>query len=193
MKTIMDNLYSELVINKSKFITNIIKVNNKDDIIKQLSIIKNKYSDATHNCYAYICDNLKKCNDDSEPSKTAGMPILTILEHENLNHVLCVVTRYFGGIKLGTGGLVRAYSNSVKKCLDKAIYKDILKGFEISLTFEYEKIKIIDYLLKNCLITNKIFDDNITYVINISSVEFNNIQHNLNNFCKINSKKNIFI
>ena len=97
------NIENTITINKSKFITNLISVNNIDEINYNLNIIKNKYKDATHNCYAYIINNNKRFSDDNEPSGTAGLPILDCLEKNNLNYVLCIVTRYFGGIKLGAG------------------------------------------------------------------------------------------
>ena len=117
MKTIEDYC-STIIINKSKFICELIYINNENEIIKRLNTIKNKYKDATHYCYAYICDNVKRFNDDGEPGGTAGMPILNVLENNNLNHVLCVVIRYFGGIKLGAGGLVRAYSDVTLQAID---------------------------------------------------------------------------
>ena len=100
-------------INKSKFYGIIIPINNIEEIPNILNNIKNEYKDATHYCYAYILDNIKRFNDDGEPGGTAGMPILNVLENNNLNHLLAVVVRYFGGIKLGAGGLVRAYTNSI--------------------------------------------------------------------------------
>ena len=92
-------------------------VDNIEDINNILNNIKNEYKDATHYCYAYIIDNTKRFNDDGEPGGTAGMPILNVIEQNNLNHVLIVVVRYFGGIKLGAGGLVRAYSKISYECI----------------------------------------------------------------------------
>ena len=95
------NIENIIIINKSKFITNLFFVNNLDEVDYYLTSIKSKYSDATHHCYAYIINNSKRFSDDNEPSGTAGKPILDCLEKNNLNYVLCIVTRYFGGIKLG--------------------------------------------------------------------------------------------
>ena len=113
MNTINNNVNNEYLINKSKFICYLIKVDNISDIDYNLNYLKQKYNDATHICYAYIISNIKRFNDDNEPSGTAGMPILNVLENNNLNYVLAVIIRYFGGIKLGAGGLVRAYTKSV--------------------------------------------------------------------------------
>ena len=167
MKSIINNTEKEYIINKSKFICNIIYVNDIDDVNKNLNEIKNKYKDATHNCYAYIVDGYEKCSDDNEPSGTAGMPILNVLKNNNLNHILCVVTRYFGGIKLGAGGLVRAYTKSVANCIDKNNFCTLIQGIELKITFNYENLKQIDNLLKDIKIINKEFNNDITYTINI--------------------------
>ena len=99
-----------------------------NDYKKTLVELKNKYKDATHICFSYIINNTKRFSDDNEPSGTAGIPILNVLENNNLNYVLCCVVRYFGGIKLGAGGLLRAYSNSAKECLNKAVLTNIVIG-----------------------------------------------------------------
>ena len=117
MKTIKENMTNDIIIKNSRFITKLVKVNNIDDIDKALNDLKEEYRGATHYCYAYIIGNIKRFNDDGEPGGTAGMPILNVLEKNNLNNILCVVIRYFGGIKLGAGGLVRAYSNSISNAL----------------------------------------------------------------------------
>ena len=125
---IENNVFNELQINKSKFLTYIYKIKDQDEFFYYLQELKKEYKDATHICYAYILDNTTKFFDDAEPSGTAGLPILDVLKKNNLNHVVCFVIRYFGGIKLGSGGLIRAYSNSTSLCLKKT---DIIK-LEIS-------------------------------------------------------------
>ena len=107
MNSVKNNEHT-IIIKNSRFICYIYKVDNIDEINKTLSETRVKYYDATHCCYAYILDNIKKESDDGEPSGTAGIPMLQVLEKNNLNHVLCIVVRYFGKIKLGAGGLVRA-------------------------------------------------------------------------------------
>lgn len=169
MMTIKSNTTSELIINKSRFITDLIYVDNPDNIDIHLNSIKNKYKGATHYCYAYIIDNIKRFNDDGEPNGTAGVPILNILEANNLNYVLCVVTRYFGGIKLGAGGLIRAYSNAAKTAVESTKLKKLIKGKQIKITFTYDNTKQIDYLLQNINIKDKIYDENITYVFNVGN------------------------
>ena len=165
MKTIDNNIKNEYVINKSKFITCLFKVNAINEINDYLELIKNEYKDATHYCYSYIIDNVKRFNDDREPSGTAGMPILNVLESNNLNYILCIVVRYFGGIKLGAGGLVRAYTKSVTLALENCNIIDIKEGYKIEIVFDYENSKVIDILLKNEIILNKEFNDVIKYEI----------------------------
>ena len=117
MFTIKNDLNGELIVNKSRFITYVYKVNNVLEVNEKIDALKAKYKDATHYCYSYIIDNIKRFNDDKEPSHTAGMPILNVLESKNLNYVLAVVVRYFGGVKLGASGLVRAYTNAVSNTI----------------------------------------------------------------------------
>ena len=159
------NVENTIIINKSKFITNMFSVDNLDEINYYLDLIKNKYKDATHHCYAHILDNTKRFNDDNEPSGTAGMPILDCLEKNNLNHVLCIITRYFGGIKLGAGGLVRAYSKSVRDAILASEAVDVVKGYRMNVTISYDMQKNLDYLLKNYVIVNKQFNDKVIYTI----------------------------
>lgn len=113
-----------LVINKSRFITTLLPVENYDDAIEKYKSISKKYSDATHNCYAFISNSQateQRFSDDGEPQGTAGMPMLEVLKKRKVYMTLAVVTRYFGGIKLGANGLVGAYSSSVAEALDKAV------------------------------------------------------------------------
>lgn len=180
MKTIEDSNYT-IVINKSKFICELLYINNQDEIDSKLKDIKHKYKGATHYCYAYIYDNNKRFNDDGEPGGTAGMPILNVLENNNLNHVLCVVIRYFGGIKLGAGGLVRAYTKSVTSCLENTKIIDKKECQLIKITFSYDKVKMIDKIInKNILL--KEFENNITYTIAISKDEVKNTLKLLENY-----------
>ena len=164
MNTVIDNVNS-IVIRNSKFICLIYNVNNLLDIDKYLNNVKDVYSNATHYCYGYIMDNIKKESDDGEPGGTAGIPILQVLEKNNLNRVLCVVVRYFGGIKLGAGGLVRAYTKSVTECLDGHII-ELKMGYNITIYFDYRVIKQVDYILRDSVILNRDFNDNVVYNVN---------------------------
>lgn len=180
MKSISDKKVTLLEINKSKFYCIISYINNIDEVSGILDSIKNEYKDATHYCYAYICDQVKRFNDDGEPGGTAGMPILNVLESNNLNHVIAIVIRYFGGIKLGAGGLVRAYTNSVSDTLKLCDIVDLINGKKVKIEFTYDNLKQVDYLLKEYEIINKEYNNNIVYTINID--ENINIKNILGNY-----------
>lgn len=167
MYTINDDVINEIIIKNSRFISIIHKIYDIKEIDTYINKIKDTYKDATHYCYGYIIGDNKKFSDDGEPSGTAGNPIIQVLEKNNLNYVICVVIRYFGGIKLGASGLIRAYSKSVCECLKKGQIKRLVKGYNVDIIFKYNYINTIDYLLKDYIIIKKIFNDNITYNLNI--------------------------
>ena len=149
MKTIKNNASNSIIINKSEFICELIKINSYEEIEENLKNIKNKYKDATHYCYAYILDDIKKSSDDGEPGGTAGVPIMDTLTKNDLNKVLCIVIRYFGGIKLGAGGLVRAYRKAVNECLEKSEYYELVNGYQLIIETTYDKQKEIEYIIKD--------------------------------------------
>ena len=178
MYTISNNSKYELIIKNSKFITLLYKINNEDIVKDILTNVKEIYPDATHYCYAYIIDNQKKSSDDGEPSKTAGLPILKVLENNQLNYILAIVVRYFGGIKLGANGLIRAYSKCTSNALKENTIKELIQGYNINITFSYQNLKKIDYLLKDILVNNKTFDNSITYNLDIPTTFLNIIINN---------------
>lgn len=119
--TVKDTGEHEINIQKSRFIAHIKRVETEQEAQEFIQAIKKKYWDATHNCSAYLIgehDQIQKANDDGEPSGTAGVPILEVLKKRNLKDTVVVVTRYFGGIKLGAGGLIRAYGKATSEGLD---------------------------------------------------------------------------
>lgn len=165
--TIKENTQYILTEKKSKFIANLIKINSKEeaeDIIKQY---KKKYFDARHNCIAYrVIENdtvFEKFNDDGEPSGTAGAPMLNILQKNNLCNVVIIVTRYFGGILLGTGGLVRAYSDSLIGAIDIAIKITQTIGIEMEVILDYNQFEKFQHYCR----INKIEIKNTKYLDNI--------------------------
>jgi len=176
MYTIRENNTYELEIKKSKFILKIYKVNSIEEINTILTNIKKEYNDATHCCYAYIINDHKKSSDDGEPGGTAGIPILQVLDKSNLNYVLCVVIRYFGGIKLGAGGLVRAYTKSVSELIKETPIVELIKGYKIEITITYEDQKQLDYILKNYKY-EKTYQSNIIYQILIPKEELVNLNN----------------
>lgn len=192
MKTIKEEKESEIIINKSKFISIITKVETIDQVKDKLKEIKKKYKGATHYCYAYIINGYQKCSDDKEPSGTAGIPILNILKANELNYILCIVVRYFGGIKLGVGGLVRAYSSSVKEVLKKCEFGKLTPGYNIIIDFEYEKIKQVENILKDIQII-KAYDTKVIYEFNIEKDKYNEIKDNLNKYSTLRKIEEITI
>ncbi len=192
VKSIITNKEQEYIINKSKFITKLYKVTTEKQIIDILDKLKKEYKDSTHICYAYIIDNVKRFNDDGEPGGTAGIPILNVLENNELNYVLTVVIRYFGGIKLGAGGLVRAYSNSVSETLKNNI-KDLEQSIRIEILFDYSNSKKIDFLLKD-ISKERYFGNNVRYEFYISLQTYNTIKDELNNLCiKVIEKEQLWM
>lgn len=161
--TILKDEDAEIVEKKSKFIANIIYVENVEQAEEKIKSIKKKYYDAKHNCVAYrVIESgqvVEKSSDDGEPSGTAGGPMLNILQKNNLCNIVVIVTRYFGGILLGTGGLVRAYSDATQKAIEKSIKIHKVNGVEIEVKLDYSNLEIFKYYCKN-------------KVINITKIEY---------------------
>ena len=168
MYIIRNNIDDEQIIKNSRFITRLVKITKKDEVEDILNNVKKEYPKATHYCYAYIVNDYKKASDDGEPGGTAGMPILNVLEKEDMTSVIAIVVRYFGGIKLGAGGLVRAYSSSVRDTLKKADKILLIEGVQIKITIPYDRQNELNYILKDSEIVDKTFTDNVTYIINCS-------------------------
>jgi len=168
--TIKENIIKEYIINKSKFIVCLIKLNTLN-IDEEINNLKKIYKGATHYCYAYIFKNYEKCSDNGEPNGTAGIPILNVLKKNYLNHVLCVVIRYFGGILLGAPGLVRAYSNSTLLSLNGVNIIPFIEYESYSIKFSYSLEKEVSYILKDINISNKKFGELIEYEISVPKDE----------------------
>ena len=168
MYTINKNIEHEIIIKNSRFITILIKINNKEDITKNLETCKINYPRATHYCYAYkIGETIKKASDDGEPSGTAGLPMLNVLDKENITNILAIVIRYFGGIKLGAGGLIRAYTKSVKDALNEIEKKELVPAILCEITFPYTKEQELKKEIKEENIISKTYLENITYQMKI--------------------------
>lgn len=152
--TIKEKEYSaELVEKKSKFIAKIVKVTSEEDAMNVLKSIKKEHRDARHNVFAYrIANGSERFSDDGEPSGTAGVPILDILRGEKLQNVLVVVTRYFGGVLLGTGGLVKAYSGATKEAIAQAEKVEMKLCNEYSVEIDYNYHNILLHYFKEDLI-----------------------------------------
>lgn len=186
-KTIRENTKQELIEKKSKFIADVFYLENKEEAQKYIQEIKKKYYDARHHCYAYrfLEDGniLEKSSDDGEPSGTAGAPILSLLKGEDLINVLVVVTRYFGGILLGTGGLVRAYSEATSNAIKEANVVYLLEGWEEEITLDYKDLDSFEYYCKkhDISILNTEYLQTIKLRIEVSESEKNELENNLSN------------
>lgn len=164
MYTINKNVKNEIIIKNSRFITIIIKIRTKEEAENYLNEIKSTYPKATHYCYAYkIGESIKKASDDGEPQGTAGIPILNVLDKENITNVIAVVIRYFGGIKLGASGLIRAYSKSVRDALNNTEINELIKATIYDITIPYAKEKEITREIPEENILNKTYLETITY------------------------------
>lgn len=166
-RSVLEQVSAEDLINKSKFIANTKHVVSEEEAIAFINEMKDKYKDATHNVSAYIINSnipTKRYDEDGEPQGSSARPILSVMEMEGLSNIVCVVTRYFGGIKLGVGGLVRAYSGAFKKSIEGQIY-DYGSFLKYKLTFPYAEFdKIKNYL------SHTVYDlDNLEYMENISA------------------------
>lgn len=151
MKSIKNSIQSELSIKKSTFINYLIHVESLDDVENHLSSLRKDYPDASHHCYAYILGDrqeIQKYSDDGEPSKTAGLPMLEVLKKQGLSNVLNVSIRYFGGIKLGAGGLVRAYTKSCSEAVKLAQYTSLTDIVEIEVIAPFDEIGHIEQFIR---------------------------------------------
>lgn len=205
-KTIKENVTAQVVEKKSKFIANIFYIETIEEADRIIKETKKKYHDARHNCFAYILETgeeglLVKYNDDGEPSGTAGAPMLNIIANEGLSNVLVIVTRYFGGILLGTGGLVRAYSEAVKEALKLAHYIEKSIGYVVQMETEYNDLDKIKYYTKqkNIKITDTNYAENVVLTIETRKEILEELTNNSKNMnfkiikYKILEEKNIEI
>ena len=173
MKTIKAPVQSEINVKKSQFICSLFPTQTKKESKQIIEKLNQQYSDATHNCTAYIVSDGEGFDDDGEPGGTAGKPMINVLRKNEIHNVTAVVTRYFGGIKLGAGGLVRAYSKAASECLKLANIVPIIEYSLIKLEFGYSYLTQIEKLLTNYEIINREFTSNITLTIKIPTSDIN--------------------
>ena len=146
----------EIVEKKSRFIASIEKIESEEEALAFISKIKKQYWDARHNCYAFVAgknQELQRCSDDGEPNGTAGRPMLDVLVREDIHNLVVVVTRYFGGTLLGTGGLVRAYQKAVQEGLKNCVVIEKMQGRMLKIDTDYNSIGKIQYILAQQQIT----------------------------------------
>ena len=167
----------ENVISKSRFIAYIKPVSTENEAKAFIDEIKTKQKDATHNCSAYTVGpemNIQKANDDGEPSGTAGIPMLEILKKQEIHNVCVVVTRYFGGIKLGAGGLIRAYSGAVRDAIYDIGRVELREAIPVTVTLDYDQTGKFEYELASTtfLLREQFYTDKVSYQIDVVKNEY---------------------
>lgn len=192
MFTIKEETINTIEIDKSIFISHLKSVSDVKEARSYIQSIKDKYPDATHHVSAYIVGKGAEYghyDDDGEPSGTSAMPIFDCLRKNNLTNVVCVVVRYFGGIKLGAGGLVRAYSRSASENLRNNTIIPIIEYSLISLTFNYSYLIVIENSLKSYEIINRTFSTNVDLAVKVPNDDVDSVINMLvdltNNFIQI--------
>lgn len=167
VKTVYEGGVGELIEKKSRFIATVFPCEDEEAALSFIEATKKKYWDARHNCSAYTIGmhhEITHCSDDGEPAKTAGRPMLDVLLNEDIHNVCVVVTRYFGGVLLGTGGLVRAYQGAVKEGLANSILIEKQFGIRLLVETDYNGIGKLTYLFSNedCHVLSTEYTDSVT-------------------------------
>ena len=180
--TIKENSYDEFVEKKSTFITHLVRVTSEEEAREFIQKMKKKHYDATHVCSCYVVgDNneITRANDDGEPSGTAGAPMLDVLVKNEIKNVCATVIRYFGGTKLGTGGLVRAYGGGVINALKNATLVERKDALEIRLELDYSLNGKIEYEIekKDFIVNNLEYTDKIIYTIYVMEEDYESFQN----------------
>jgi len=182
LKTISENTSAEIIEKKSKFIANLYYITSEQEAEEKIKEIKKQYHDAKHHCYAYSVmteSGIKnKMSDDGEPSGTAGMPMLNILVKKELVNILVVVTRYFGGILLGTGGLLRAYSEATMQAIEKVELVREEVGYEVELIIDYQELEKLQYdcQKKGISITKIEYEEKVKCIVEMTQEEKEKIE-----------------
>ncbi len=170
--TIKDETEYEEIINKSRFITNLHRVATEEEAKEFIALIKSRHKGANHHCSAYTIGtehHIQKANDDGEPSGTAGVPILETLKKEDIHNVVAVVTRYFGGIKLGTGGLIRAYQSGVSEAIHQVGKTHMQQAERYVITMNYEQTGKFEHQIEATPydVVDQSYTDKVSYTIDV--------------------------
>lgn len=179
--TIGEKAEIEIIINRSRFIARAFPIADEEEALLYLEQIREEFPDATHHCYAYVLgrgSTIQRFDDDGEPGGTAGMPILQVILQQGVENVLVVVTRYFGGIKLGAGGLVRAYSKSAAEVLQKAGKKEMTLSNRGTVSVDYSLWGSLEYFLrqKGVEILDIDYKENVTVKV-ITQMDWKNFSN----------------
>ena len=186
MKTIGKPLENEIIIDRSKFICHMTRINSIEEGIAFVNSIRKLHPNANHHCSAMIYHNNARSNDDGEPSGTAGVPMLNVMKHNDLDETVAVVTRYFGGVKLGAGGLIRAYSTSVSETFNIDDIVEVIEMTIVEVTVDYANANTVsskvsipvqntEYMsdvLLTFYVEPKLIDDFLTEITNLTNANF---------------------
>lgn len=172
-------LIHEIEIKKSRFLTYLIPIESEADFQEELAAIRKEHYKATHHCQAFILGDdsmIQRISDDGEPAGTAGVPMLEVLKQENLTYVMAVVVRYFGGVKLGSGGLIRAYSNAVSEALKEATIIKNINQMMVNVELRYDQMDSFTYYMSQTelpiTLKDTVYTDTVTFnlAINLEAV-----------------------
>ena len=185
--TVFGRHESEKIIEKSRFITYSYHVESEEEARAFLSEIRGKHTLATHVCYAFIADkagNLQRFSDDGEPQGTAGVPMLEVLKNKKLSETAVAVVRYFGGIKLGAGGLVRAYASSVAENLDGADIRELCPAVEIKIIVDYTGVDGVQKFIspRTCPVLSTDYGEKVCFVLAVKKIEKESFLADLTDF-----------
>lgn len=186
--TVKNSIENEFIVQKSKFISHIHHVETEADAQSLIQTISKTHWKANHNCFAYVLgktSHIQKASDDGEPSGTAGVPILEVLKKQELRDTLVVVTRYFGGIKLGAGGLIRAYSTSTSNGIEAAGMIERVSVTIFQVILDYPLWGTVENALKNSpyLLNDTVYTDQITLELGVKDQDLNGFEPWIMNLC----------
>lgn len=184
LKIVKEGGVGEVVEKKSRFIAQVFPISSEEEALMYLAQVRKKHYDARHNCFAYVLgekNETERCSDDGEPSGTAGRPMLDIITGQGIHDVLVVVTRYFGGTLLGTGGLVRAYSAAVKEGLAHCTILQKIKGVPVHLRTDYNQIGKIQYIAAEMGIseTGADYGENVEFTYTVPSEQVSEFEREI--------------
>ena len=184
-KLVKNQARTETVINKSRFIGTSFSCSSEEEARKIVEQIRKEFSDATHNCYAFIFDTLgngMRYSDDGEPQGTAGLPILEVIKNKGLVNTGVVITRYFGGVKLGAGGLVRAYAGAAADVLNNSEIVEMCEGVIFNVIVDYTLSNVIEKSFGNALILSKEYSEVITYQLIVKKEQYQDLSSKITDF-----------
>lgn len=170
MKTVYSGGEGEIIEKKSRFIATVRPVSSEEEAVAFIAEMKKKYWDARHNCSAFVLgerQEISRCSDDGEPAQTAGRPMLDVLLREDIHNVAVVVTRYFGGVLLGTGGLVRAYQKATQEGLAASVIIDKKEGRRLTVGTDYNGLGKLQYLIaqKNLTMIDTLYTERVELLL----------------------------